>query len=353
MQLSIEKPGSWRTFLAAQGAHFDAHDRVTGFHSEVSDPAASLSATALVPLTHLAVIRVCGDDASQFLQSQVTSDIRLVSPASAQFSGYCTPKGRLLATFVLMFAEGGYLLLLPRELAGAVASRLRKFVLRSRVKIEEALDSIAVLGLAGHAASSVARDAFGVAPDRAMSVVAGSDVFVVGLPGECLLLISQAKGAPSLWQRLADRVAPAGVAAWDWRLLRAGIATILMPTQEAFLPQMLNMQDFGAVSFQKGCFPGQEIIARTQYLGDLKRRLFFARCHDQPDPGDAVVETGGTGEVAGTVVNAAQSPERERGWELAAVLARDAVSKELRLRSRSGALVELEKTFLAETSKRP
>ncbi|MGH8678745.1 MAG: YgfZ/GcvT domain-containing protein [Burkholderiales bacterium] len=351
MIISTQNSNSWLAFLAEQGARFDAQERVTGFGSKASDAGVSLSAVALVPLTYLSAIRVSGDDAADFLQSQVTSDVRQIASGSAQFSGYCTPKGRLLATFLLLATAAGYLLVLPRELASATSDRLRKFVLRSKVKIEQAQESAVLLGLAGSRAGSVARACFGVAPGRVLAVARHAGSIVVGLPGECVMIITDAESARSIWQRLSGSVTPAGAAAWEWRQVRAGIASVSSSTQEAFLPQMLKLEIYGGVSFQKGCYPGQEIVARTQYLGDLKRTLVHGRSDLQIRPGESLVVADRAGEPAGTVVNAAAAPDGR--WEFLAVVSRDAVSSELRVQSIAGPKVELEPELFAAQEGRP
>jgi len=246
-----------------------------------------------------ALIAVSGDDAEAFLHGQFTNDVHALKPGEAQWNGWCSPKGRLLATFVLARHAGGYHLMLPAELAEAFARRLRMFVLRSKVKIEDASQALARVGIAGTGAGARAAALGGYRLDERFGFVFAA--------------------APAL-EANADR------AAWELALVREGIVNVVAATQEQFVPQMANFDLVGGVSFKKGCYPGQEIVARTQYRGILKRRMARVRFTGaEPRPGESVYSPAFGDQAAGMVAGAAPSPEG--GYEALVVAQIEAIAE--------------------------
>lgn len=335
---------NWNAFVAARGGSMNA-GAVQDFGAPDEELAASRDAAALVPLTDLGVLTVAGPEANAFLQKQLTSDVGQVSPGAAQLSGYCTPKGRLLATFLVVLHGEEYRLVLPRALACFVETRLRKYVLRSKVTITDSTAAVALLGVCGPDAQAVLSQVFPSPPRLPLEVAHYPLATVAVLPGDCFLLLGDPAHSDDLWGRLSPPARPAGVAAWHWRQIRAGVATVFPATQEVFLPQMLGLETYGAVSFQKGCYPGQEIVARSHYLGEVKRRLVRASSRRAARPGDSLLAGGD--QVAGTVVMAAPSPDG--GWEMLAVVQRDALPQG-RLQFADGTAVELAPTLLPEAA---
>ena len=265
------------------------------------------SGAVVTPLRDFGLLRIHGDDAGTFLQGQLTCDLDQVTAEQAQFGGYCTPKGRLLANFVLMAMPQGYLMCLPADVATSVADRLRKFVLRSKVKIERE-GGWHGLGLAGPATASLLEQ-IGAAPKRRLAVEAHASTRVIRLSSEIILLIASSVDMPVLWNSLAKSAIPAGTQCWSWVQIQAGLPWITQATQDQFLPQMIGLDAIGGVSFEKGCYTGQEIVARTHYLGEVKRKLRMGSTRGGVKPGDALMANG---EQCGTVLNAAQLPEGDR-----------------------------------------
>ena len=215
------------------------------------------------PLTDNALLSISGDDATAFLHGQFTNDVESLAVGAGQWNGWCSPKGRLLATFLLVRRAEGFLMMLPAELAPAIAKRLAMFVLRSKVTIRDATASHALWGVAGAGAVQAARKA--------------ADLVV---PIDATRALAIAAAGATL-----DGV-PAGTTDdWALAMIHAGIPVITAATQDAFVPQMANFELVGGVSFRKGCYPGQEIVARTQYRGILKRRM--ARAHVEVDAAPA------------------------------------------------------------------
>ena len=270
---------------------------------------------ALCDLRADALIAVTGADAESFLHAQLSSDVRALGRDRCQLSTYNSPKGRVLATLLLWRGADGFLLQTPAALAAGFAKRLAMFVLRAKVQIAPAAERWIRFGLAGAGAQGVLAQAGMAAPAEDFGVVAGTAAasgWVLRLPGQRYQIVAEGtERAIDAWQRL--RAAGATVTAesfWRWQGIRSGIADIVPETQDQFVPQMLNYELLGAVSFTKGCYPGQEIVARTQYRGEIKRRtwLLHGDRPDIPSPGQAIFGAQSE-QAAGTVLAAAASPQ--------------------------------------------
>jgi len=312
------------------------------------DPRAELLAardgTIVADLSHNALLAITGDDATAFLQGQLTNDVEALAEGAAQWNGWCTAKGRLLATFLLLRRPHEYLLMLPAEIAAGVAKRLGMFVLRSKVKIADASSRLVRMGLAGSQAPHLVREAFGDTP-HAMHSIEHDGATCVRLDERRFVIFADRAVAAELEARLAREATPVRAEAWEWTGLHAGIPTIVAATQEAFVPQMANFELVGGVSFRKGCYPGQEIVARTQYRGALKRRMALAHVEaaSPPRPGDALYSGAFGDQAAGTVVQATLAPEG--GYDLLVVAQIESLqARDLRLGSRDGAPLEVRDT---------
>ena len=330
----MEQMSDWNTHLIAAGARFFSDGSVEKFGDGPAESASVQSEALVVPLTTSGTISVTGEDAISFLNSQLTSDVPAASASRAQYSGYCTPKGRLLATVLLVVRDAGIELILPGELAKPIAERLRKYVLRAKASLEVTSDRNVLLGICGNGAAGVVETALSTGPlEESFAVHGDGDAMVVVLPGNRLLVSCGAVEAPAIWESLQARARPSGIAAWTLQGIRAGIATIRTATQEMFTPQMVSLDKCGGVSFDKGCYPGQEIVARTRYLGQVKRRLYRGSCAGPAFPGDNIVATA-DGKTVGTVTDAAAAtPDL---YEFLAVMQRDAASPDTGLRLASG-----------------
>lgn len=218
---------------------------------------------------------------------------------AVQVNGYCSPKGRMLASFPLA-RTAEYLLVLPADIAPALVRRLRMFVLRAKVAVTPLEDTHVCIGSAGTAGAG------GPGPS-AVRLEAGATV--LELPGGRTLTVCQAATAPACWEQVTRAAIPAGSAVWDWLAIRAGVPVVTAATQDEFVPQMLNFELIGGVSFQKGCYPGQEIVARMQYLGRLER---LYRAHvaaaEAVAPGASLYGAQFGDQACGTIVNAAPAP---------------------------------------------
>ena len=304
---------------------------------------AARDGSVVAELSHNALLSITGDDATAFLHAQFTNDVEALKPGSAQWNGWCSPKGRLLATFLLVKrAADGYLLMLPSEIAPAVAKRLAMFVLRSKVKIADVSSEYARFGLAETGDSPRSHGMKSGTVPGFMQVEDHEGGIRVALDEARSVIFAPAATAQRTREELTARASPVSTDAWDWTLIRAGIPTIVAATQDAFVPQMANFELVGGVSFKKGCYPGQEIVARTQYRGGLKRRMALAHVASdkRPAPGQSLYSGAFGDQAAGTVVNAAPAPDG--GWDLLAVAQLESLrTADLHLDSPTGPALEI------------
>lgn len=299
---------SWSDYLAARGASFD-HGGVASFGAPDSELAAARDAAIVCDLSASSVLRIAGPDAAAFLQGQFTDDVAALRPGAAEYGAWCSPKGRMLANFLIRRSgESTFELLLPQSLSDAIAKRLRMFVLRSRVTVDDASGESIRLGVGGPGAGEALGMALGAAP--AVGDVASLDeAFVVALPGPRYVVTVAPDDGARCWERLVPVCRPAGSAAWQWLTIRAGVPVITAPTSDQFVPQAANWDALGGISFQKGCYAGQEIVARTQYLGRLKERLALLHLDAAPPaPGERLYSPAFGDQACGTIVDAAAAP---------------------------------------------
>ena len=278
------------------------------------DPDGERAALAVAPTAHplldWSVLRAGGADAATFLQGQLSNDVGMLDATHAQLSTYCTAQGRMLASLLVWHQDADYLLQLPADIAAGVRSRLQKYVLRAAVTLADASAQLRLIGLGGTGASAALTGLVDQVPDIPMAVARGAEVTVIRLHEQELFVIAVVPEHWGIvWSRLTRDARPAGTSGWRWRLIRAGLPVITAATQDQFVPQMANLEQLGAISFSKGCYPGQEIVARAQYRGEVKRRLF--RLHAaaaEPAAGQPVFQAGAPA-PCGIVVNAAPAPD--------------------------------------------
>lgn len=246
-------------------------------------------------------IRAVGPDAAAFLQSQLTQEVAKLGPADARLAGYCSPKGRLLATFVVWQpAAQEYLLACSADLLPATLKRLAMYVLRAKCRLTDASAELALHGLAGASALQWLQ---GAAPAAAWQLGAAHGGWAIRLPDAAGGIARLLWAAPS--EAGHPELPALDAQAWAWLEVRSGVARIAAATADAFVPQMVNLELTGGVDFRKGCYPGQEVVARSQYRGTLKRRL-HAFWSDAPlAAGDELFHSADPGQPAGQVVLAA------------------------------------------------
>lgn len=256
-------------FLAARGAVID--------NQRILDPAQRFDRETryVVPLVHVSRIRASGEEAADFLQNLLTNEVRKLAPGAAEFNGFCSPKGRLLASFLMWRDGADFLMQASADIAPGVQKKLSMYVLRSKVKLSA--DDRVALGLVGPSALEVLARR-GALPEGPLAVKEHEGLSVIRLSGARAQVLAAPALAQSLYLEAIDAgCQPGATAIWDACDILEGVPLITAATQEEFVPQMVNFEVLGGVSFKKGCYPGQEIVARTQYLGKLKKRMFRAR----------------------------------------------------------------------------
>jgi folate-binding protein YgfZ len=303
---------NWKDYLASQGARHSPDNTSPPVDFGRALNVQELAAGFVAVVGDLGLISVSGDDAASFLHGQLTNDVEHLGVQEARLAGYCSPKGRLQATFLMWRNADSVFLQLPRELQPALQKRLSMFVLRAKAKLVDAAEGMVILGVGGAAAEAALRAHFATLPggpygkvdDALGTVIRVADAF--GAP-RFQLIMTQANAA-ALLPSLRASLALGGTQAWHLSAIHAGVPQITAQTQEKFVPQMVNFELLGGVNFKKGCYPGQEIVARSQYLGKLKRRAALATIAGaDAQAGDEVFSESDPGQPSGMIVNAASN----------------------------------------------
>lgn len=312
----------WREFLVHKGAEFDDH-RVTSFGNPEREVRVVKTGNIFADLSHFGLISIHGEDALKFLQGQFTNDIREVTEQQSQLNAYCNPKGRILANFLILRRADSYYLRIARDAVENTIKRLRMFVLNARVSLEDASESFVHLGCSGPNVSEALASGMENLPLQPWQVRHNDTITLIRLPGPQprYEILGELDACKKIWTQLDVHSAPVGEPAWSLLDIEAGIPVIGNELAEAFVPQMVNMQLINGVSFKKGCYTGQEVVARMQYLGKLKRRMYHAHidCDTPPRPGDNLFAPDSTSsQGTGKIVNAQISPDG--GYEVLAVV---------------------------------
>ena len=307
--------------------------------TSTSQPQATPSLTALsgvARLENLGLIRVAGEDAVKFLQGQLTQDVALMAMTEAHLAAFCNAKGRMQASFIVFkLGEDDILMVCSKDIMAQTLKRLSMFVLRAKVKLTDASADFTLFGLVGDATKSIA------GPARPYWSKVESDaknmVFLYSGASQQRALLCVPAGLPP---PQAPEL-PAGI--WDWLEVQSGIAMITLPIFEAFVPQMLNYESVGGVNFKKGCYPGQEIVARSQFRGTLKRRAYLAHGEAAAAVGQEVFHASDAEQPCGMVAACAANPSG--GVDLIISMqtsaAADAANGKLTLGSASGPALSL------------
>ncbi|ROR32114.1 YgfZ/GcvT domain-containing protein [Inmirania thermothiophila] len=307
----------WQAWLDGRGARRDEAGAVRDFGAPEAAQRRAWEDAALLALDALGVVRVTGRDARTLLQGQLTCDLAEPAPGRLRLGAHCNHQGRVLAVMRILEDEDGFCLVLPAGLVDPLARRLAMFVLRSDARVAPAPDRV-VTGVMGPAAPRILAAA-GAAPPPEPGAVGRGDGLVLarveGAPPR-ILVLGPADAQIALWERLAAHAAQAGPDPWFLGEIRAGVGHVFPATSAAFLPQMLNLELVGGVSFRKGCYSGQEVVARAQFLGEVKRRMVRVALPAAAAPGDEVFTA--DGQAAGRIVDARPTPEG--GHEALAVL---------------------------------
>jgi folate-binding protein YgfZ len=308
----------WQTFLSTQGAHLQ-----DGIARHFGDPAAERIATrdgtVRCDLSQFSLLKVSGEDAQSFLQNLLSNDIREVTSTRAQLSSFNNAKGRMLASMLVWRDGDSYLLQLHHSLCEPIRKKLSMYVLRSKVKIVDVSAELVCIGVAGADALKTLQTLHPALPQQTMDVVMQGEDSILCREANRFQITTTPQRAIELWRSLSALRA-VGSNRWDWLDIRAGVPFVQAATLEAFVPQMLNFEVIGGVNFKKGCYPGQEVVARMHYLGKASRRMYLAHLDTATEAkaGDALFSLASAEQSCGTVVDAQPSPDG--GMDLLAVV---------------------------------
>ena len=320
----------WQLFITERGAIIEA-GAAQHFGDLKTELAVTKDATVLCDLSQFSILRVSGPDAESFLQNLLSNDIREVTANRAQYSSFNTAKGRMLASFLILRDADDYLLQLPATLAEAMRKKISMYILRAKVKITDASNDLISLGFSGSQADFPVLEILDAG--RFLNAT------IIKLGDNRFQFITGVEQAALLWLQLSKLAKPVGSVCWDWLNVRAGIPVILPETQEQFVPQMANFDLIGGINFKKGCYPGQEIVARMHYLGKLKRRMYLAHIDTNARAGEEIYNP--DGQASGMVANAARSPAG--GFDVLVVMQIESHDTQVtRLGSAGGAVLNFE-----------
>ncbi|MHB1140889.1 MAG: CAF17-like 4Fe-4S cluster assembly/insertion protein YgfZ [Sulfuricaulis sp.] len=334
----------WKNFIRSQGAVLDG-ERVQHFGQPAEERRAAAQSNVLADLSDQALICARGADTQNFLNGQLSNNMRRLDATHSQLAAWCSPKGRMLVIFRLFRRGDDTLMQLPASLLETILKRLKMFVLRAKVTLEDAGAELVSFGISGPDAERLLREAAGFVPGEISGCETRDEITVIKIAGPHprFEIIAPTDSAMKLRTTLRSTTTPVAAPVWNWLDIMAGIPGVHPETSEAFVPQMANLEIVGGVDFKKGCYPGQEIVARMQYLGKLKQRMYRARFEGDalPRPGDSIFAPDFPGQSAGTVVAAQPAPDK--GFDLLAVIQiSSAENGELHLGSETGPKLSLQ-----------
>ena len=301
---------AWKSFLVDQGAEFEG-DELISFGNPNRERRIAPQGAVLSNLADRGLLGISGDDAVTFLQNQLTNDITNVSESEHQLTAWCNPKGRIIANFRAFKRGPNLYLIMAKDLVETVVSKLSRYIMMSKVTITDATDTLVHFGYAGENAEhdlSLILDKVPTAPNETLNLGA---LTILRLPGDTprFEVFGDVAEASELWSKCNVRAAPVSSQAWDFMNIRAGRPVVTAACTEEWIPQMLNMVAIEGVDFQKGCYPGQEVVARLNYLGKTKRRMYHLLIETDKVPAcnDSIVNESGI--EVGKVLNAVANPD--------------------------------------------
>ena len=309
--------------------------------------AQSMTKNIIADLSHWGLISATGAEAFAFLQGQLANDVSAVDARHSQLNCYLNAQGKVLTMMRLFQRDEAYCLLLPRQNLVPILARLRMYVMRAKVSFADVSDSLVRIGVGGPDVISALKDSLGALPENDDALVVANNIVVIRVAGlqPRFVLVGEASAIQTLRDQLTATCTPVDSAVWQLGEILAGMPTIYPETQEKFIPQMLNLDWLNAVSFRKGCYPGQEIVTRTRTRGNVQRRLF--RCHTLSNdifaPGTPIFSAGLDSEDEeagmGTLIEAQAHPDG--GQSVLAVIFLSALKSTLALGSSAGPKLEI------------
>lgn len=333
----------WKVFLESNGAEF-VDTQSYDFGNDERERRAALGGGTMCYLPQYKLLAIQGADAKSFLQGQLTSDLDLLTPQLSQLCGFCTPKGRLISNFRLFQHGDTVFAIIPTGVFETTLTQLQHFVVRSNVQMGDATEALIHIGAQGEKITSELIEHVGKLPEQVHGVLQHENYIIIKISEHRYEIFCNLQDAKTLWQYLDVQCTAVGNANWEMRNIRDGIPEITASTTEAFVPQMVNMDIIEAISFTKGCYTGQEIVARTHYLGKQKRRMYRIHivCDHTPKAGDELAtETSTANQYTGTLVNV--QADAINGYEaLAVIQIKSAENETLKLKNADSEITVLD-----------
>jgi len=304
---------AWKEFLIDNGAEFE-DEKLISFGNPSRENRIPPQGSVLSDLSNRGIIEVHGEDAESFLQNQFTNDIHRVTETTHQLSAWCSPKGRVISNFRLFKRADKYYLTLPADLLDPVIKKLRMYVMMSKVTLEDVSANLIHFGYAGEYAERDLRTILDeeLVPTKDNQTIQHGNLSILRLSGTVprFEIIGEYEDAKSLWEHCNVRAAPVSSNGWDYLNIVAGLPVVNKASSEAWIPQMLNLQVIDGVDFQKGCYPGQEIVARLKYLGKNKRRMYRIEINSNelPEIGQKIYAEGFSDSEAGKILTTVINP---------------------------------------------
>jgi folate-binding protein YgfZ len=259
--------------------------------------------TSLISLSHLGLLRVGGVDAKKLLQGQLTCDLEEISASQSRLGAYCLPQGRMLSLFRIFHYGKDYYLQMPAEIVAETLTTLKKYAVFFKVKLSDARNELTRLSCSGASATTDLTATFGVVPEAVDSAVLIDNVLIIKLPGSHphyeLIAVPDALAAFAACAKTSENT-------WKYLNIRAGVADLHAATLGKLLPHEINLPAQNGVSFNKGCYTGQEIVARMHYRGQLKKHMYRGRVGSTPLPGADIYDENGR---AGIIVDSCEESE--------------------------------------------
>jgi folate-binding protein YgfZ len=316
----------WKNYLLSKGAQITGSSEDNGlfhFNNERADNRKAEDTDVICDLSHYSLIVIAGDDAVSFMQGQFTNDVTQVDISNSQLGAICNNKGRMLANFRLFKDQQNYFIYLKNDLSESSIQHLQHYILRAHVAIQDISEQLIHLAVSGDNASDLLSPFIDNIKHEVDSISFNDNYIAIRVAGlqpryEIFCSFEHAK---KLWEKVSEQAEVVNSSSWEYLNIQAGIPFIDANTSGEFVPQMANMDLISGISFEKGCYTGQEIVARMHYLGKLKKRCYKINIatENKPDPGDKLfAENAKAGQNTGTIIQAEKNPES--GYDALAVI---------------------------------
>lgn len=341
----------WKNYLLNNGAEQN-DEGLFIFDSAFSDSGSAEDNDIICDLSHFSTIVVAGSDAADVIQGQFTNDVKKVDEEHSQISAFCNNKGRMLANFRLFQNQQNYFLSIRSDLVESSIEHLQKYILRAQVAIQDVSEQLVHIGISGKNTQTLLSPFIDKLNTEVDSVTSNDDFIAIRVAGTVprYEVLCSLEHATKLWDAISGRAKVVNSAFWDYLDIGSGLPFIDSNTRGEFVPQMANMELINGVSFEKGCYTGQEIVARTHYLGKQKRRSYRIKIlsDTMPKAGDQLAtDTSTENQYTGTLVTVYQTAENE--YEaLAVIQIKSAESDELKLKHADAEISILELPYSIE-----